>query len=152
VVSIGLALGASQLWAEDYCCICKGKTKGKSISAGDEFTAGAQCSLECKRPTLPKAGKCETAPAAAPTAAPAADAASGTVLLYASEDCSGDASKVTGTSAKIAGGMRSFMIESGVPASVWQKESYSGAQVQPVGPGICVSPGWEIGSVRFEGK
>jgi hypothetical protein len=74
------------------------------------------------------------------------------LLLFASEDCSGDAGKVTATSGTVASGMRSFMLESGAPASVWQKADYAGPRTQPVGAGICVSPGWQIGSVRFEGK
>jgi hypothetical protein len=74
------------------------------------------------------------------------------VLLFASEDCSGDASKVTASAPKPSPGMRSFMVEAGPPASVWQKADYAGMRTQPVGTGICISPGWEIGSVRFEGK
>jgi hypothetical protein len=136
--------------ADDYCCICKGKP-GKSISAGDDLTAGAQCSITCRRPTIPKPGKCESAPAAAAAAAaptpPAA--ASGTVLLFASEDCSGEAIKVTAAAGSVNAGMRSFMLESGAPASVWQKANYDGMRTQPVGAGICISPGWDIGSVRF---
>ena len=144
------ALLASSLtgpgWADDYCCICKGKNTGKSISAGDDLSAGAQCTISCRRPTLPRTGKCEAPPA--PTAAPAAAAASGTVLLFASEDCSGDATKVTASTANVTAGMRSFAIDAG-SGSVWQKADYGGARTQPVPAGVCISPGWEIGSVRF---
>jgi hypothetical protein len=149
LIAIAAALAAPAAWADDYCCICKGKTTGKTISAGDDLTAGAQCSITCRRPTVPRPGKCETAPA--PTPAPAPPAAAGTVLLFASDDCSGNATKLTASSPKVAG-MRSFMVESGAPASVWQKADYAGTRTMPVGAGICISPGWEIGSVRFEGK
>ena len=154
LISMAAALSAPSAWAADYCCICKGKTTGKMISAADDFTAGAQCSVTCRRPTLPQPGKCETAPAPTPAATPtpAAAAASGTVLLFASDDCSGDATKVTASSSRIAGSMRSFKVESGAPASVWQKAEHAGVRTQPVGTGICISPGWEIGSLRFEGK
>ena len=151
-ITIGLALSGSQAWAADYCCICKGKTTGKTLSASDDFTAGAQCSLECRRATLAKPGKCETAPATAPAAtAPAGDGA-GILLLFASEDCSGSELRVSATTPKVAGGMRSFRVESGGGASVWQQGDFGGPRTQPVGAGICVSPGWEIGSVRFEGR
>jgi hypothetical protein len=150
-VTLGLALGAPQAWADDYCCICKGKTTGKSISAGDDLSAGAQCSISCRRATIPKPGKCESAPAAAAAAAaPAAPPApaSGTVLLFASEDCSGEATKVM-AAGSVAAGKRSFMVDGTAPASVWQKADYNGMRTQPVGAGICISPGWDIGSVRF---
>ena len=135
-------------WADDYCCICKGKPTGKTISASDDLTAGAQCSISCRRPTIPRTGKCEAAPAPAP-ATPTPAAASGTVLLYASDDCSGDATQLTASNAKVIPGRRSFMVEAGSPASVWQQADYAGARTQPVGAGICISPGWDIGSVRF---
>jgi hypothetical protein len=157
LIAIG-AFAAPAAWADDYCCVCKGKKKGKDIRAGDDFTAGAQCSLECRRPTRPKPGKCEDvlkpeAPVAAPTPAPtpatAAAPATGTVLLFASDDCSGDATKVSGTTSDLAEGLRSFTVESGGPASVWEEGDFSGRRTQPVGPTLCVSPGWEIGSVRI---
>ena len=150
---IALAFVATHARADDYCCTCKGKP-GKTISASDDFTAGAQCSMSCKRPTLPRAGACEPAPAPTAPATPAAapSAPSGTLLLFASEDCSGDSTKVSGNAGSVAGGMRSFMVESGGAASAWQKADYTGAQVQPVAPGNCISPGWEIASVKFQGK
>lgn len=150
VAAGGLATPAA--WAEDYCCTCKGKKKGKNIDADDDFAAGMQCTLECRRPTLPKPGKCQeapkpTTPAAAPTPAPAT--ATGTVLLFASEDCSGDATRVAASTAGLPDGLRSFSVESGGPASVWEDGDYSGRRTRPVGPTICVSPGWEIGSLRL---
>jgi hypothetical protein len=133
--------------ADDYCCTCKGKP-GKTISAADELTAGAQCSIQCKRPTLAKAGTCEAG--STPAAAPSAQG--GSVALFASDDCSGDAMRISGTSATVAAGMRSYMVESGGTASAWQKANYAGAQVQPVGAGSCISPGWDIGSVKLGEK
>jgi hypothetical protein len=142
-----LALAAWGAQADEYCCTCKGKP-GKTISAGDELTAGAQCSIQCKRPTIAKAGACESG--AAPAATSAAKGSS--VALFASDDCSGDATRISGSSATVAAGMRSYMVESDGSASAWQKANYAGAQVQPVGGGSCISPGWEIGSVRFGEK
>ncbi len=156
---------AAPAMAGDYCCLCKGKTTGKDLQASDDVSAGLECTLSCKRPTLPRSGKCEAPPATTPAApAPAASAApaqapagTGTsVLLFASDDCSGDAKKVSASSPNLAdqsiSGARSFMVESGSPASVWQKPGYSGAQVEPVGAGLCVSPGWEIAGVRVQGQ
>jgi hypothetical protein len=47
---------------------------------------------------------------------------------------------------------RSFAVESGLPASAWQKADYSGAKTELIGPSICVSPGWEIASIRLQGQ
>jgi hypothetical protein len=145
-----LSLAAVPAYADDYCCICRGKTEGKTISAGDELSAGAQCSITCRRPTRARPGKCEAA--TPPAAPPAAAAPAGSAMLFASDDCSGTGSKATASTAKLAGGIRSFMVDAGAPASVWQNADYNGSRTQPVGPGICISPGWEIGSLRFEGK
>ena len=153
--AIAMTLASAGALGESYCCICKGKTTGKTINAADELTAGAQCSISCMRPTMARPGACEAASApapATPATTPAPSAATGTVLLFASDDCSGDGTKVSGSAARVVAGMRSVLIESGGPASVWQKADYSGAQLQPVGPGTCISPGWEIGSVKFQGN
>jgi hypothetical protein len=145
--------------AKDYCCICKGQSTGKAVDADDEFTATLQCSLLCKRPTQPKDGACEVAaapPAPAPVPAPTPAAApaptAGRVLLFKSEDCSGDATAVTQSTGRLAGslaGMRSFSVESGAPAAVFEKPDFSGARTGRVAPSICVSPGWEIAGVRI---
>ena len=150
VVALGTMGFAAAAQADDYCCVCRGKP-GKTMSAKDDLTAGAQCSVTCRRPTIPSPGKCATE-TPAPTAAPAAAAPSGTVLLFASDDCSGDETTVTASASRVAAGLRSFRVEAGSPASVWQQGNYAGVRTQPVGAGICISPGWEIGSVRFEGK
>lgn len=144
--ALALALGTPAAFADDYCCICKGKTKGKTFSAADDLTAGAQCSITCRRPTLPRPGACDAPQAPAPEAG---SARTGAALLYASDDCTGDGSRVSGSTAKVAAGMRSLMIESGAPVGVWQKADYSGVQLQPVAPGTCISPGWDIGSLKF---
>lgn len=147
---VALSAVAVTGWAADFCCRCKDK-KSYDIVANDELTAGLECSLKCKRPTRAKAGKCE-APAAAAQPDVAAGKA-GSALLYASEDCSGDGRRVTATAANLrtAGiaGTRSYLIESGAAAG-WEKADYAGRKVELVGAGICVSPGFEIGSIRFQ--
>jgi hypothetical protein len=75
------------------------------------------------------------------------------VLLFASEDCSGSPTRINASTPQLAGGTaRSFAVESGLPASAWQKAEYSGAKTELVGPSICVSPGWEIASIRLQGQ
>lgn len=143
-------------WAADFCCRCKDK-KSYEIVANDELTAGLECSLKCKRPTRAKAGKCEApSSSTAPAAAAQPDAAAGkagSALLYASEDCSGDGKRVTAAAANLGAagiaGTRSYWIESGAAAG-WEKADYAGRKVELVGAGICVSPGFEIGSIRFQ--
>jgi hypothetical protein len=74
------------------------------------------------------------------------------VLLYKSVDCSGDSVPVTQSTGQLAGslaGMRSFSVQSGGPAAVFEKPGFSGAHTAPVGPSICVSPGWAIAGVRI---
>ena len=59
------------LHAADYCCLCKGETKGKTIGTSNRAIAVGQCSLECGNYTNVSSGKCaEPPPAAVP--APAA--------------------------------------------------------------------------------
>jgi hypothetical protein len=50
------------------------------------------------------------------------------------------------------GGMRSFSVESGAPASAFEKANFAGQRAGPVAPSVCVSPGWEIAGVRFGGR
>jgi hypothetical protein len=158
-------LHAGSASSADYCCVCRGASTGKTVQAGDDFSAGFDCSLACKRPTLPRPGQCPAAAVPAPVtpAAPAAAGATppaaspgdatGSVLLYSSEDCSGDASKVSTSVPDLAErnirAIRSFAVESGMLAAVWQKAGYAGGRTEPVGPSICVSPGWEVGAVRL---
>ncbi|HZR03434.1 MAG TPA: hypothetical protein VFA81_09710 [Burkholderiales bacterium] len=146
--------------AADYCCACK-SDKLLSIEAGDELSAGLECTLKCKRPTKAKAGKCQVpgaSPAAAPqaTTAPSSEpppASANKVSLFTSEDCSGDAKRVSSSSSRLADqgvtGARSYMVEAGAPAMAWEKADYAGRSVQPVGAGLCISPGWEIASIRL---
>jgi len=155
--AVALSAVALSAWADDFCCQCRDK-KTFAIEASDELTAGVECSIKCKRPTRAKAGKCEAPPAAAATAQPdpASSAKGGGLALFASEDCSGEGKRVSASTEKLAdagiSGARSYMVESGQGASVWEKAGYSGRKVEPVGVGVCVSPGWEIGSVQLTGK
>jgi len=87
---------------------------------------------------------------AAPAAAPVPAPASGVVLVFKSEDCSGDAVRLTGSTARLEPGVRSFQVESGAPASAWAQADYAGPHTEPVGPSMCISPGFEIGSVRLK--
>jgi len=155
-----LSLASASAWADDFCCVCKGGDKSFNVEAGDKFTAGLECSLKCKLPTRAKAGKCAApaeAPAASSAPAAAASAAQGnSVKLFASDDCSGEAKSVSASSARLAdagmAGARSYEVEAGAAAGVWEKADYAGRKVEMVGAGVCVSPGWEIGSVRFLGQ
>jgi hypothetical protein len=72
------------------------------------------------------------------------------VLVYKSEDCSGAAVRLTGSTARLDPGLRSFSVESGAPASVWAQADYAGSHTEPAGPSICLSPGFEIRSVRLK--
>jgi hypothetical protein len=77
------------------------------------------------------------------------------VLLFASADCSGNPTRINASTPKLADqsiAAHSFAVESGLPASAWQKAEYSGANTELVRPSICVSPGWEIASVRLQGQ
>jgi hypothetical protein len=150
-------LASELVQAKDYCCVCRGQSTGKAVDADDDFSATLECSMICKRPTKPKDGACEVAaapptPAAPPAAAATPGPAMGRVLLFKSEDCSGDAVAVTQSTGQLSGamaGMRSFSVESGGPAAVFEKPDFGGARTERVGPSICVSPGWEIVGVRI---
>jgi hypothetical protein len=111
----------------------------------------------CKRLTKPKEGACPAPPAAVPTPAPAAAPAPAParVLLFKSDNCSGDASALTQSTSQLSGamaGMRSFSVESGGPAAAFEKADFGGQRTEPVGPSICVSPGWVITGVRIGAK
>lgn len=147
---IGLFLSIGAARADDYCCPCKNKPQ--SIEADDKTTATAQCSLVCKRFVLAKSGRCEgDAPAAAapPAAAPPAATGSTAVSLFKTDDCSGEAATVTASTGRLAEGYLSFQGESGESVQVWEKPDFAGAATQPVGPGICLSPGWNISGVKI---
>jgi hypothetical protein len=142
----------SAVQAGEYCCTCKGQTAGKTIDAGNRAQAIGQCSLECGGFTNVGSGKCAVPPPAAATATPAAAppasaAPANVVFAYKSEDCSGDPQSVTGSTARLQG-IRSFHVDSGNPASAWEKPDYAGLHTEFVGPSICVSPGFEIQSIK----
>jgi hypothetical protein len=161
---IALVVGAT-LWtglaqAKDYCCVCRGQSAGKTIYADDDMSASFDCSMACKRPTKAKAGACEgppaatpaPAPAPAPAATPATAAPAGRVLLFTTDDCSGEPAAVTQSTGRLTGalaGMHSFSVESGAPASAFEKADFGGQRNAPVGPGLCLSPGWEIAGIRI---
>ena len=144
-----LAAGTSAR-ADDFCCPCKNKPQ--SIEAGDMATATAQCSITCKRFVLAKSGRCEgdaaaAAPAPAPATAPATGAAA--VSLFKTDDCSGEATTVSASTPSLPEAYLSFRGEAGVSMQVWEKPAFAGASTQPVGAGICVSPGWPIAGVKL---
>jgi hypothetical protein len=118
------ALSAAVLPAQaaDYCCVCKGQPTGKSIEA----------------------------PARAVAAAPSATGGSGVVLAYKSEDCSDSPIRVAGSTARLEQGVRSFQVESGAPASAWEKPDYAGRHTEFVAGSICVSPGFDIQSIKLQ--
>jgi hypothetical protein len=141
----------SAVHAGEYCCTCKGQTAGKTIDASRAQAIG-QCSLECGGFTNVASGKCAAPPPAAtatPTPAPSA-ASANLVFAYTSEDCSGDPLRVTDATAKLQQGIRSFQVDSGSPASAWEKPEYAGLHTEFVGPGICISPGFEIQSIKLK--
>ncbi len=137
--------------ADDFCCPCKNKPQ--SIEAGDMASASAQCSLTCKRFVFAKAGRCEgDAPAAAapaPAAAPPAPTGTGAVSLFKTDNCSGESAPVAASTPNLPDGYLSFQGESGASIQIWQKPGFAGESTQPVGPGICVSPGWPIASMKI---
>lgn len=139
-------------YAADYCCTCKGQAAGKTIESFNRSVAVGQCSLECGAFTNVTSGKCAAPPATvpAPAAAPAPAPIAGAVLVFKSDDCSGDAVRLTASTARLEPGVRSFQVESGAPASVWAHADYAGTRTELVGPSMCVSPGFEIGSVKLQ--
>ena len=150
----GLAVYSAN--AADFCCVCKGQSTGKSIQAGDDLAAGFQCSVVCRRPTIPKAGACEAAGTQPPAAVAPPTAAAAAVLLYKSEDCSGGPATLAKSTGNLAEqsitGIYSFSVQAGGPASVWEKVGYSGQHTEFVGPTLCVSPGWEIKGLQLKGQ
>ena len=155
LVAVGLLASVGLLHAAEYCCVCKGEKTGKTIDASNRLLAVGQCSAECNNYTNVSSGKCaEPAPAAAsptPAAAPAPSAGGSVVLAYQSPDCSGNPIRVTASTARVAqSGVLSFRMESGASASVWEKADYAGRGTAPVGPTLCVSPGFEIQSIKIQ--
>ena len=71
------------------------------------------------------------------------------MLLFKTDDCSGDATTVTASNATLPEGYLSFRGESGEPAQVWEKPDFAGTSTRPVAPGICLSPGWGIAGVKI---
>jgi beta-alanine degradation protein BauB len=72
LVAMGL-LASAGVHAADYCCLCKGQTAGKTISASSHAIAVGQCTVACGFQNSLAAGKCaEPAPAATPAPTPAA--------------------------------------------------------------------------------
>jgi len=140
--------------AAEYCCTCKGETTGKTIDASNRPVAVGQCTLECGSFTNVTSGKCAAppaAPAAAPAAAPPATATpTGLVLAYKSGDCSGDPLRVTASAAQLEKGIGSFQVDSGAAASAWENANYTGRHTEFVGPSICVSPGFDIQSIKLK--
>ena len=153
VVVAGLLGWTALTQAADYCCQCKGQDTGKSISAPNRAVAVGQCSLECGTFTNVASGKCAAPPpAATPTPATTAAPASGTVVLaYRSADCSGEPIRVDRSTARLAQSeVLSFQVESGNSGSAWEKTDYAGRGTAPVGPSICVSPGFQIQSIQLQ--
>ena len=154
LIAILLAGFAGLASAADYCCKCKNQAVGKTINAGARFEAVGQCSLECGTFTNVASGQCAAPPpGATPTTATTTPApASGSVVLgYRSVDCSGDPIRVNGSTARLAQSeVWSFQVESGNSATVWEKTDYTGRGTAPVGPSICVSPGFQIQSIQFQ--
>lgn len=166
-VAMGMAFAGAMAWgingavlAADFCCQCS-KDKAISIQANDDITGGLECSVKCKKPVKAKAGKCAV-PAGNPAPADAAPAAAGSpaqansggaVSVFASDDCSGDAKTITASAAKLADrgatGIRSYRVDSGSPAAGFEKADFGGRKIEPVGVGLCVSPGFEVNAIRI---
>jgi hypothetical protein len=154
VVAAGLLGWVGLTGAADYCCQCKGQEAAKSISAPNRAVAVGQCSVECGAFTSVASGKCAAPPAAAtptPATTTPAPASSSVVLVFRSADCSGDPIRVNSSSSRLAEAeVWSFQVESGNSASAWEKTDYAGRGTAPVGPSICVSPGFRILSIQFQ--
>lgn len=137
--------------ADDFCCPCKNKPQ--SIEADDMARASAQCSLTCKRFVFAKAGRCEgDAPVTAapvPAATPSARSGAGAVSLFKTDNCAGEGATVAASTPNLPDGYLSFQGDSGGSIQTWRKPGFGGESTQPVAPGICVSPGWPIASVKI---
>jgi hypothetical protein len=151
LVTILLFAGAAR--AADYCCTCKDEKVGKTIEASSRFSATGKCSVECGDLALVTSGKCAV-PATAP--APAATGSGHSVMLFKSDDCSGDSARVSKSTPdlKAAGidDIQSMSVESGGPAIGFEKSDFGGRGTGYMGPTICVSPGFEIQGVRIGGR
>lgn len=136
--------------AAEYCCTCDGDTSGKTIEASSRISALGKCSVQCGKLSIVSSGQC----AVAATPVPAGMAT--VVLLFKSEDCSGDPATVSKSTPTLndAGidGIYSMSVESGDPAAGWEKRDFGGRTTGLMGPTICVSPGFEIQGVRIGGR
>jgi len=142
-----LAFGTSMVYADPYCCPCKGGP-AQTIDVGDDLKASFECTVACKRFTLARPGACESA--AAPVPAAAAASSGSAVLVYRSENCSGEAVKLDKSTAQLEqNAFYSFAVETGGPASVFAQANYAGVRTAPVAPTICISPGFSILSMRL---
>jgi hypothetical protein len=143
-------LGAAPAWAKDFCCNC-GNGEKISIDERNSMMASMKCSLVCRDATMAESGQCKVA-AVEPAPVEKASAA-GEVLLFTTADCSGTATAATASSNDVsslaANGLYSFQAVSGGPASVWSDVRYSGARTDPVAPSLCISPGWQIKSLKI---
>lgn len=88
--------------------------------------------------------------APATAAVPPAESGAGAVAMYQTDNCSGEGTKVAASTSKLPDGYLSFQGESGSSIQTWQKPGFGGESTQPVAPGICVSPGWPIASVKID--
>ncbi len=140
-----LALASGTASADPFCCECKDGKK-HLLDESNVASAGAKCSLKCRRPTLPSKGSCEAPAPAAAAPAPSA-AASAAASFFKSENCSGDAVKAAKSNVQLAEGIYSYQVDSGM-VSAYEKPNFGGASTRPVVGSMCVSPGWAIGSVK----
>lgn len=158
-------LTAGPAAADPFCCECKDGTK-HLLEESNSTLASGKCSLKCKRPTKARKGVCEVPAAASPapaapapaspapgtaepsTAAPSASQTNtGAVSLFKSEDCSGEATRVTQSTSQLGAGFLSYQVDGGV-ISAYAKANFGGAGTQPILGSMCVSPGWAIASVK----
>jgi hypothetical protein len=151
LAAAALSVVAAPVQSAEYCCTCEGQAEGKTIESFNRGMAVGQCSLECGAFTNVTSGKCAPPPAVpTPAAAAPPPSSTGVVLIYKSEDCSGGAVRLSASAARLDPGIRSLSVESGAPVSAWAQPDYAGPHTEPVGPSICVSPGFEIRSIKLQ--
>jgi len=150
IIVVAAMLWTAPGWGKDYCCPCE---NGEMISVDERnsMMASMKCSLLCKDATRAVSGQCQVA-AAEP--APAKEGgSSGEVTLFTTADCSGNPVTVTVSSNDLsslaADGLYSFQVQTGGPASVWSDIGFAGTRTYPVAPTICISPGWQIKSLKI---
>lgn len=122
-----------------------------AVDERSSMMASMKCSLLCKDATRAVSGQCQVA--AAEPAPAQAGGTSGEVMLFTTADCSGNLVTVTASSNDLsslaADGLYSFQVLSGGPAGVWSDIGFSGTRTFPVAPSLCISPGWQIKSLRI---